>query len=100
MAAGGQTKKTEMFPTPNVGHGKEVFEEKCAICHYATSDAMKIGPGLRGFSKRGGFSGTRGRVLDDSLRSWIESGDTKMPPMKGKLDASELRDVIAYVKTL
>ncbi len=25
--------------------GKDLFEKKCGICHYADSDAKKIGPG-------------------------------------------------------
>ncbi|HEV1994857.1 MAG TPA: c-type cytochrome, partial [Candidatus Acidoferrum sp.] len=36
--------------------GKEVFEKKCAMCHFADSDAKKIGPGLKGISKRGTFT--------------------------------------------
>ncbi len=32
--------------------GKEVFEKKCSMCHFADSEAKKIGPGLKGISKR------------------------------------------------
>src|SRR5439155_5310621 len=32
--------------------GKQVFEQKCAMCHFADSDQKKIGPGLKGISKR------------------------------------------------
>lgn len=80
--------------------GKEVFEKKCALCHFANSDQKKIGPGLKGISKRGTFSVNSSKVTDENLKSWIENGDSLMPPFKEVLEPAEIRDVIAYVKTL
>jgi mono/diheme cytochrome c family protein len=80
--------------------GKEVFDKKCVVCHYADSDAKKIGPGLKGLSKRGTFSVNNTKVTDETLKDWIENGDTLMPPFKDTLDAAQIKDVIAYVKTL
>jgi cytochrome c len=80
--------------------GKEIFEQKCAICHYADSDAKKIGPGLKGISKRGTFTVNNNKVTDETLKTWIENGDTLMPPFKEVLEAPQIKDVIAYVKTL
>lgn len=81
--------------------GKEIFEKKCAVCHYADSDAKKIGPGLKGISKRGTFTvNNNNKVTDESLRTWIENGDTLMPPFKEVLEAPQIKDVVAYVKTL
>jgi cytochrome c len=80
--------------------GKETFEKKCAVCHYADSDAKKIGPGLKGISKRGTFTINNNKVTDESLRTWIENGDTLMPPFKEVLEAPQIKDVVAYVKTL
>jgi cytochrome c len=80
--------------------GKDVFEKKCAICHYADSDAKKIGPGLKGLAKRGTFSVNNNKVTDENLRTWIENGDSLMPPFKDVLEAAQIKDVIAYVKTL
>ena len=42
-------------PAGSATRGKEVFEKKCGVCHNADSDAKKIGPGLKGLSKRGTF---------------------------------------------
>ena len=83
-----------------VARGKDLFDKKCALCHYAESDAKKIGPGLKGMSKRGTFSVNKNKVTDDSLKTWIENGDTLMPPFKDVLEAAQIKDVIAYVKTL
>ena len=80
--------------------GKEVFEKKCAICHYADSDAKKIGPGLKGLSKRGTFTVNNNKVTDENLKTWIENGDSLMPGLKDSLEAAQIKDVIAYVKTL
>jgi mono/diheme cytochrome c family protein len=80
--------------------GKELFDKKCGICHYADSDAKKIGPGLKGISKRGTFTVNNNKVTDESLKTWIENGDTLMPPFKDVLEPAEVKDVIAYVKTL
>jgi cytochrome c len=81
-------------------HGKEIFDQKCAVCHFADSDAKKIGPGLKGISKRGTFTVNNNKVTDDTLKTWIENGDTLMPPFKEVLEAPQIKDVIAYVKTL
>jgi mono/diheme cytochrome c family protein len=80
--------------------GKEVFDKKCSVCHYADSDAKKIGPGLKGLSKRGTFTVNNNKVTDESLKTWIENGDTLMPPFKDVLEQAQIKDVVAYVKTL
>jgi mono/diheme cytochrome c family protein len=80
--------------------GKELFDKKCGICHYADNDQKKIGPGLKGISKRGTFTVNNNKVTDESLKTWIENGDTLMPPFKDVLEPAQIKDVIAYVKTL
>lgn len=90
-------------PAPNaaaVARGKTLFQQKCSVCHYDTSDQKKIGPGLKGLSKRGTFSVNGNKITDDSLKTWIENGDQLMPPFKEALEPAQIKDVIAYVKTL
>ena len=84
----------------SAARGKEVFDKKCGLCHYAESDAKKIGPGLKGISKRGTFTVNNNKVTDESLKAWIENGDSLMPPFKDVLEAAQIKDVIAYVRTL
>ena len=83
-----------------VARGKTLFQQKCSVCHYDTSDQKKIGPGLKGLSKRGTFTVNGNKITDDSLKTWIENGDQLMPPFKEVLEPGQIKDVIAYVKTL
>lgn len=80
--------------------GKELFAQKCSICHFADSSSRKIGPGLKGLFKRGTFSVNNKKVTTENLTVWIENGDSLMPPFKEVLDAQQIKDVVAYVKTL
>lgn len=108
MAAMAQTPAAQNGPKKHaakgsdeaVQRGKVLFDKKCAVCHYATSDAKKIGPGLQGLNKRGTFSTNGNKVTDDSLKTWIEDGSSLMPPFKDVLTADEMRDIIRYVRTL
>ena len=93
-------KKSTAGGSAAVARGKEVFDKKCAVCHYADSDAKKIGPGLKGIGKRGTFTVNNSKVTDESLKTWIENGDNLMPPFKEVLDQAQIKDVVAYVKTL
>ncbi|HET6930232.1 MAG TPA: cytochrome c [Candidatus Acidoferrum sp.] len=83
-----------------VARGKTVFQQKCSVCHYDNSDQKKIGPGLKGLAKRGTFSVNGNKITDESLKAWIENGDQLMPPFKDALEPGQIKDVIAYVKTL
>ena len=93
-------KKAASGGAGSAARGKEVFEKKCAICHYADNDQKKIGPGLKGISKRGTFTVNGTKVTTQSLTTWIENGDSLMPPMKDTLESAQIKDVVAYVKTL
>ena len=98
LAAG--TGKTSTGNAAAVKRGKDVFQQKCSVCHYDNSDQKKIGPGLKGLSKRGTFSVNGNKITDESLKTWIENGDQLMPGFKEALEPGQIKDVIAYVKTL
>jgi cytochrome c len=93
-------KKSNSTNAATVARGKSLFQQKCSICHYDTSDQKKIGPGLKGISKRGTFSVNGNKITDESLRTWIENGDQLMPPFKDVLEPAQIKDLVAYVKTL
>ena len=58
------TKKTAGKTDPEAAkRGKDLFQEKCSTCHYDTSDAKKIGPGLNTFSSVPETTGLRQAAL-------------------------------------
>ena len=96
----GSAKTTSAATAAAVKRGKDVFQQKCSVCHYDNSEQKKIGPGLKGISKRGTFSVNGNKITDDNLKTWIENGDQLMPPFKDVLEPGQIKDVVAYVKTL
>lgn len=98
--AKGAAKTNRSSNSGSATKGKDVFDQKCAMCHNADSDQKKIGPGLKGLFKRGTFTVNNSKVTEQNLKTWIENGDSLMPPFKEALDEQQIRDVIAYVKTL
>ena len=88
-------------PSPAaVKKGQELFKANCDVCHNADSLDRKIGPGLKGISKRDTFAnGDKGGI--EGIEHRIATGtDTGMPAFKDKLSATQVRDLIAYLKTL
>ena len=68
-----------------VARGKTIFQQKCTVCHYDNSDQKKIGPGLKGISKRGTFSVNGNKITDEKF----EDVDRKRRP----IDAADSRIV-------
>ena len=100
LLAQAATTKTAAPNAAAVAHGRTVFQQKCSVCHYDNSEQKKIGPGLKDLSKRGTFSVNGNKITDEGLKAWVENGDQLMPPFKDVLEARQIKDVIAYVKTL
>lgn len=78
--------------------GKEVFEQ-CSVCHNADSDEKKMGPGLKGVSKKEKLSNGK-KATDANLREIINKGGNGMPAYEDMLSDEEKNNVIAYLKTL
>jgi cytochrome c2 len=98
----GQTASNDSRPAGGpaaVARGRIVYHDRCAICHFSESDAMKIGPGLKGIFKRGKYA-NGGKVDDASMEKWVVNGGKDMPPFKAVLNTAQIRDLIIYLKTL
>lgn len=84
---------------PDSSEGKVVFDQKCEACHFDLSSKKKIGPGLAGLMKQAKFK--NGMPTDEyHLRRVIDRGGKDMPPFRGLLTEKQIRDLIAYVKTI
>lgn len=83
----------------DLADGKLIYSQKCEACHFSTSGEKKIGPGLAGLMKHAKFK--NGMTADDNdLRRVIERGGKDMPGFRDSLKQKQVRDLIAYVKTL
>jgi cytochrome c len=97
-----QPRTPEMHPADTkamVDHGAAIFKDRCAICHFANSAEKKIGPGLRGITKRAHFS-DGAPANSASLTRWIESGGKNMPGFRAQLSDAQIHDLLAYLRTL
>ncbi|MDH3587759.1 MAG: cytochrome c [Gammaproteobacteria bacterium] len=77
----------------DIFNGREVYEMHCQTCHGMDGQAFE--PGVPDFS--------RGESLyspDVELVRSLRDGDGHMPSYRGLLSDEELRDVIAYIRTL
>ena len=82
-----------------IATGQKIYAKQCAVCHYATTKEKKIGPGLANIYTMGKYA--NGKKVDDaSMRVWIEAGGKDMPGYKEVLKPNEIRDLLAYLRTL
>ena len=80
--------------------GKEVFESNCSVCHNSDSDEAKIGPGLKGVSKKAKMSTADKKPTDANILEKVNTGGNGMPPYKDTLSDAEKTNLIAFLKTL
>lgn len=79
--------------------GKKVYKANCDMCHFADKTDKKIGPGLKGmFAAKKLPSGKP--TTDENVRSQIEKGGKMMPGFGKKLSATDIDNLMAYLKTL
>ena len=74
-------------------NGREVYDTFCQSCHGA--DGRSMTPGTPDFSNGDGMFRP-----DSDLFAGIRQGKGVMPAFRGMLSDEEIRDVIAYVRSL
>jgi len=87
IVAGHDTEAAVIF------NGKEVYAMHCQGCHGV--DGSSIEPGIPDFTR-----GESLMVPDSVLFERLWDGMEHMPSYRGMIEDSDLRDVIAYVRTL
>jgi len=101
-AAVDQTAGLASLDPAAVVRGDALFSQNCAVCHGAS--ARGDGPGAASLT-RPPANLTTGHALrhsDDDYAYWVENGieGTDMPAFGDKLADGEIRDVVAYVRSL
>ena len=79
--------------------GHDLFQVKCAVCHYDREDRAKNGPSLLGVYKKAELP-SGAPANDDRVTSTILHGHGLMPPMGAQVDEQQLADILAYLHTL
>jgi cytochrome c6 len=77
----------------HIFNGKDVYEMDCQTCHGVDGRSME--PGIPDFTR-----GESLMVPDAQLFEQLWDGMRHMPSYRGMMDDSDLRDVIAYLRTL
>ncbi len=76
----------------NAGRGRAIYQAQCAACHGRDGAGGQVGPALRNESSRRTAAAVRAIILQP------EPPMPKLFPVR--LNASDVRDVSAYVETL
>jgi mono/diheme cytochrome c family protein len=83
--------------TPEEARGAQVYEAKCARCHYPTSTKPLHGPGLQALTKLKAMP-SGAPPTDERLTAVILHGRQMMPATP--LTDEQLSDLLAYLHTL
>lgn len=78
--------------------GKETFEQ-CAICHNVDSDEAKMGPSLKGLFKKEKLQSGKA-ATEQNILAVIKEGGNGMPGYEDLLEADEMKNLIAYLRTI
>ena len=97
---------TRLFADPQSEHknlgapqkeGRRLFQQKCAVCHVpAWHGATTLGPGLSNETIK-----TEGEsAVQDAITDGLYDEVDQMPGFKYTLTSEQIRNIIAYLKTL
>jgi len=83
--------------TPQEAQGAQVYQAKCARCHYPTTAQSLHGPGLQALTKLKAMP-SGAPPTDERLTAVILNGRQMMPATS--LTDEQLNDLLAYLHTL
>ncbi len=80
------------------GSGADTFKAKCAMCHGA--DGLATGPTGKAMNVPSFKSPAVLKASEADLIATTKNGKGKMPAYTGKLTDGQIKDVVAYIRTL
>jgi mono/diheme cytochrome c family protein len=84
--------------TAQEAHGHEVYQARCAACHYDRKPDPLHGPALLGIYKKP-YLTSGAPANDDRVSATVLRGRNLMPAQPG-IDPQDLNDLLAYLHTL
>jgi len=85
-------------PAMSQGGGEKVYKAKCASCHGA--DGAGATPAGKATKARDFCSDEVKKEADEEWTTTIVKGKNKMPAYDKKLTDAEVKDVVAYIRSL
>jgi len=80
------------------GASSKLFKSQCAACH---SDDAKGDPAIGKGERLKDLGGTQVQSMtNDELVKFITDGHGKMPAFKDKLTEAQIKDLVAYIRSL
>jgi len=78
--------------------GADTYKAKCAMCHGA--DGMAGTPAGKAMGAKPFTSPEYAKASDADLIAATKNGKGKMPAFNGKLTDGQIKDAVAYIRTL
>ncbi|MGA2277072.1 MAG: cytochrome c [Terracidiphilus sp.] len=78
--------------------GEAVYKAKCALCHGA--DGLANTPAAKSMKMLSFKDPSMLKASDARFALTTRNGEGKMPAYNGKLTDAQIKDVIAYIRTL
>lgn len=85
-------------PAFSQGPGADTYKAKCAMCH--GTDGLATTPTAKNFKVLSFKDPAQVKLTDAELIASTKDGKGKMPAYKDKLTDAQVKDVIAFVRTL
>ena len=82
--------------TANIAAAKSTFRAKCAMCHGPDGAGSEVGKTMHVPDFR---SSEIQKTADSELAEVIANGKNGMPSFKGSLNAGQIHDMVAYIRT-
>jgi mono/diheme cytochrome c family protein len=79
--------------------GHAAFQVRCAVCHNDRVDSPKNGPALVGVFKKPSLP-SGAAATDERVTATVVHGRNMMPAMGADMDAQDMDDLLAYLRTL
>ncbi|HTR64370.1 MAG TPA: cytochrome c [Terriglobales bacterium] len=90
----------ELGLNPQQAAGRRVYDDQCQRCHEAYSSSDKNGPSLKGMFKRPYLASSGLPANDERVNEIILYGRSKMPGYAQALSQQQVKDLLAYLRTL
>jgi mono/diheme cytochrome c family protein len=85
--------------TPEQERGRRLFAASCQVCHETQTAAARQGPSLQGIYQKPWLP-SGAPANDDRVRDAIVMGRPNMPGFQYVLTDEQVKDLIAYLRTL